>query len=74
MAVEGSKFADLIAGSEKFFHLFIQQIFLNAWHMAGTVLDACDTKRTKQSLHLHRTYISGGKTEKCICMYFTMPR
>ena len=37
--------------------------------MPGTVLDASDTKRIKQSLHLHRTYISSEKTEKYIWMY-----
>ena len=37
MPIEGDKFADLMAGGYRFFHLFIQQIFLNAWHMPGTV-------------------------------------
>ena len=73
MPIEGGKFADLMAGGY-IFHLFIQQIFLSARHMPGTVLDASDTKRIKQGLHLHRTYTSGKWIEKYVCIYFSKPQ
>lgn len=55
MPIEGDKFADLMAGGYKFFSFIHSTNIFECLAHDRHCLDASDTKRTKQDLHLHRT-------------------